>query len=94
MPKKAFFLTNSALCSASEFGKVIVMITKSQAVILFQQQRYSNDEALADGVIEKHLDELPCNFLRFPGGTDSDGYRDALEQRVGHRRYAWWGMCF
>ena len=35
---------------------------------------FDNDQALADGVIEKHLNELPCNFLRFPGGTDSDGY--------------------
>jgi hypothetical protein len=41
LPKNAYFLTNSALCSASEFGKLIVMITKSKAVILFQQQRYS-----------------------------------------------------
>jgi hypothetical protein len=29
---------------------------------------------MADGVVEQHLADMPIKFLRFPGGTDSDGY--------------------
>lgn len=32
------------------------------------------DADMADGVIEQHLADIPIKFLRFPGGTDSDGY--------------------
>jgi len=32
------------------------------------------DADMADGVIEQHLTDMPIKFLRFPGGTDSDGY--------------------
>src|SRR6056297_2409037 len=33
-----------------------------------------SDAAMADGSIEQALEQLPANLLRFPGGTDSDGY--------------------
>jgi len=33
-----------------------------------------DDNAMSDGLIEKYLKEMPCTTLRFPGGTDSDGY--------------------
>lgn len=33
-----------------------------------------DDEALADGRIEKSLKELPCRILRYPGGTVADNY--------------------
>lgn len=32
------------------------------------------DADMADGVIEQHMADMPIKFLRFPGGTDSDGY--------------------
>lgn len=33
-----------------------------------------DDQALADGAIEKALSDLPCRMLRFPGGTVADNY--------------------
>jgi hypothetical protein len=32
------------------------------------------DADMADGVVAQRLAEMPIKFLRFPGGTDSDGY--------------------
>ncbi len=33
-----------------------------------------DDEALQDGVIETKLKEIPCKFLRYPGGTVADNF--------------------
>jgi hypothetical protein len=33
-----------------------------------------SDADMADGVVAQRLAEVPIKFLRFPGGTDSDGY--------------------
>jgi hypothetical protein len=32
------------------------------------------DADMANGVVAQHLSDMPIKFLRFPGGTDSDGY--------------------
>jgi len=41
------------------------------ACLMYWQE---NDADMDDGIIAERLRAMPCNLLRYPGGTDSDGY--------------------
>jgi hypothetical protein len=48
-----------------------------------------NDKRMADGKIANDLKEMKCRLLRFPGGTESDGYLWNTHRLADKRRWPW-----